>query len=209
MKSAVLLWIEGILAVVFGVFIIVRPAAVLSIAVLVFSIILAFRGIMRLVDAIRFRKSAVQVVVDGKSIDLGIQKRIRETLLTDGIIAFVIGIASFIVGISAFRNGGVSLMKGVVYAVAVGFLITGIANLIESHSLKPYPALHSIYHSSSIAYIVAAVILFVFPFFVGQTFMTVFGVIVITAGIISFIWGCRVYAVSKKIRDAVDVTAGL
>ena len=39
MKSAVLLWIEGIIAVVFGVFIIVRPAAVLSIAVLAFSII--------------------------------------------------------------------------------------------------------------------------------------------------------------------------
>lgn len=51
MKSALIFWFSGIIALLFGVFVIVEPATVLNIAAVAFSLILAFRGCRKLIDA--------------------------------------------------------------------------------------------------------------------------------------------------------------
>lgn len=207
MKSAMLFWAAGIVALLFGVFAIVEPAAVLNIASIVFSVILILRGFKRVWDAIRFKKNAVKVVVDGAQIDLGIQKRIRLTLLWDGIGALAIGIAALVVAITSISNGGEGIVKGAVYAVAAGFLYTGIANLIESHRLRPYAVLSEVYRSNSFVYILASVVLFAFPFFIGHTVMNIFGIIMIIAGVSLFVWGIRVFSLSRNLRKLSKAAA--
>lgn len=207
MKSAILFWAAGIIALLFGVLAIVEPATVLNIASIVFSVILIFRGLRRVWDAIRFRKNAVKVVVDGAQIDLGIQKKIRLTLLWDGIGALVIGIAALVIAITSISNGGEGIVRGAVYAVAAGFLYTGIANLIESHRLKPYAVLCEIYRSNSFVYILASVVLFAFPFFVGHTVMNIFGIIMIVVGVSLFVWGIRVFTLARNLRKLSKTVA--
>lgn len=200
MKSALLFWISGIVALVFGILAIIEPATVLNVAAVVFSAILIVRGGKRIVDAIRFRKNAVSVVVDGAQIDLGIQKKIRLTLLWDGVGSLIIGIAALVVAVTSFSNGGEGIVKGAVYAVAAGFLYTGIANLIESHRLKPYAVLSEIYRSNSFVYILASIILFAFPFFIGHTVMNIFGILMIITGVSLFVWGIRVFSLRRSLK---------
>lgn len=200
MKSALLFWISGIVALVFGILAIIEPATVLNVAAVVFSAILIVRGVKRIVDAIRFRKNAVSVVVDGAQIDLGIQKKIRLTLLWDGVGSLIIGIAALVVAVTSFSNGGEGIVKGAVYAVAAGFLYTGIANLIESHRLKPYAVLSEIYRSNSFVYILASIILFAFPFFIGHTVMNIFGILMIITGVSLFVWGIRVFSLGRNLK---------
>ncbi len=203
MKSAILFWCAGLIALLFGIFTIMEPATVLNIACIVFSLILALRGLKRIVDAIRFKKNALTVVVDGAQIDLGIQKRIRTTLLWDGIGSLVIGIAAFVLTLLSLKDGGEATMKGVVYAVAAGFMYTGVANLIESHRLKPYPVLSDAFRSNSLIFILTSILLFAFPFFIGQTVMNIFGIILIIAGVSLFVWGIRIFSLSRRISKTV------
>ncbi len=203
MKSAFSLWVEGILSVLFGIFVIMQPATVLNIASILFSLVLVWRGLGRVIDAIRFHKYAVKVIVNGAVLADDIQKKIRQTMLIDGIVALVIGCAAFGVAAASFKTGGEALMKGVVYVNAAGFLITGIANMIESHSLRPYDELSRVFRVNSIVFFTAAAVLFAFPFFVGHTVMTVFGIIVIVLGVSSFVWGTRIFVETKKIKKAL------
>lgn len=204
MKSAFLFWCAGLIALVFGVFTIVEPAAVLNIACIVFSVILLLRGLKRVVDAIRFKKNALKVVVDGAQIDLGIQKSIRLTLLWDGIGALLIGALTLVFTLTSMSKGGAETMRWVVYCVAAGFLYTGIANLIESHKLKPYPLLSSTFRSNSLVFILASILLFAFPFFIGETVMNIFGIILIIMGVSLFVWGIRIFSLSRRIAKTVD-----
>lgn len=204
MKSALIFWLSGLLALFFGVFTILEPTVVLNVACIVFSLLLAFRGLKRIFDAVRFKKNALKVVVDGAPIDLGIQKGLRTTLLVDGIGSLLIAVCAFVLTLTSIKNGGTGTMKVVAYAVAAGFLYTGIANLIESHRLKPYPLLSETFRSNSLVFIIAAVLLFAFPFFIGQTVMNIFGIILIVAGVSLFVWGIRIFSLSRKIAKTVS-----
>ncbi len=200
MKSAILFWLSGIIALLFGVFVIVEPATVLNIAAVAFSLILAFRGLRKLIDALRFSRKAVKVVVNGSPIDTEEQKKIKFTMLLDGIISAFLGVLALIFALAFLKNKSDGIMKGVIYVIAAGFLYTGIVNLIENHRLKPYAALSTVFNGNGIVYIVAAVLLFIFPAFVGQTLMNVFGIILIIAGVCVFIWGVRVFILVRETK---------
>ncbi len=204
MKSALLFWIAGILALIFGVFAIVEPAAVLNIACIVFSAILIIRGLKRLFDAVRFKKKAVKVSVNGAEIDLGIQKNIRLTMIWDGVGALVIGSVTLGLVLRSMSKGGAETMKWLVYLVAAGFLYTGCVALLESHKLKPYPLLSSSFRSNSLVFIIASVLLFAFPFFIGATVMNIFGIILIILGVSLFVWGIRIFSVSRHKAKTVE-----
>lgn len=202
MKSAILFWLSGIIALLFGVFVIVAPTTVLNIAAVAFSIILAFRGCRKLIDALRFSRKAVKVVVNGSPIDTEEQKKIKFTMLLDGIISAFLGALALIFALAFLKNNSDGIMKGVIYVIAAGFLYTGIVNLIENHRLKPYSDLSTLFNGNGIVYIVAAVLLFIFPAFVGQTLMNVFGIILIIAGVCVFIWGVRVFILVRETKKA-------
>ncbi len=200
MKTAILFFVSGLLALLFGVFVITQPATVVNIAALCFSIVLTIKGIKTLFDTLTFKKNAINVVVNGEHIDLGIQKKIRLTLFWDGLISLVLGLVALIIAIYSFANKSAGIMKGVVYVIAAGFLFTGIANIIEGYRLKPYPILADSYKSGSLVYIIAAVLLFAFPFFIGNTVMNIFGILLIVAGVLLFCWGIRLLVIRKRLK---------
>ena len=199
MKAALLFFISGLLALLFGIFVILEPTMVVNIVALAFSIILAIKGCKTLFDCLTLKKNALKVVVNGSPIDLGIQKRIRMTFFCDGLISFLVGLGAFIIAVSSFQNNSDGIMKAVVYIVAIGFFFTGIANYVESRRLKPYPILSDSYRSSFWVYIIASILLFAFPFFIGNAVMNIFGILLIVAGVSLFVWGWRVASLSRKI----------
>lgn len=199
MKAALLFFISGLLALLFGIFVILEPTMVVNIVALAFSIILAIKGCKTLFDCLTLKKNALKVVVNGSPIDLGIQKRIRMTFFCDGLISFLVGLGAFIIAVSSFKNNSDGIMKAVVYIVAIGFFFTGIANYVESRRLKPYPILSDSYRSSFWVYIIASILLFAFPFFIGNAVMNIFGILLIVAGVSLFVWGWRVASLSRNI----------
>lgn len=200
MKSAILFWLSGIIAVLFGVFAIVQPATVLNIAAVAFSVILVIRGFRKIVDAPLFGRKAVRVVVNGSPIATETQKKIKLTILLDGIISTLLGLLAFVFALTSLRDKSDGIMKIVIYIIAAGYLYTGIVNLIENHRLKPYTDLSILFKGNGIIYIVAALILAIFPVFVGETFMNIFGIILIIAGVCVFIWGIRVFVLIREAK---------
>ena len=55
MKTAILFFVSGLLALLFGVFVITQPATVVNIAALCFSIVLTIKGIKTLFDTLTFK----------------------------------------------------------------------------------------------------------------------------------------------------------
>ncbi len=203
MKSAILFWLSGVIALLFGVFVIVQPTTVLNIAAVAFSIILALRGCRKLIDALRFSRKAVKVSVNGSSIESETQKKIKFTILIDGIISAALGILALAFALSFLQSKSDGIMKGVIYVIAAGFLYTGIVNMIENYRLKPYSDLSDVFNGNGLIYIIASVLLFIFPAFVGQTIMNIFGILLIVAGVCIFVWGIRVciLVVEAKKKD--------
>lgn len=206
MKSALIFWLSGVIALLFGVFVIVQPATVLNIAAVAFSIILALRGLRKLLDALRFSHKAVKVCVNGSEIDSENQKKIKFTILIDGIISASLGILALAFALSFLRSGSDGIMKGVIYVIAAGFLYTGIVNIVENYRLKPYADLGDVFNGNGLVYIIASVLLFIFPAFVGQTLMNIFGIVLIVAGVSIFVWGIRVCIlhVQTKKKDKAE-----
>ena len=200
MKSALMFWLSGIIALLFGVFVIVQPATVLNIAAVAFSVILALRGLKKLVDALRFSRRAVKVSVNGSSIDSGVQKKIKFTILIDGIISAFLGVLAFVLALSFLQSRSDGIMKAVIYVIAAGFMYTGIVNIVENYRLRPYSDLSTVFRGNGLVYIIASVLLFIFPAFVGEALMNIFGILLIIAGVCVFVWGIRVFILLMAAR---------
>ena len=200
MKSALIFWLFGVITLLFGVFVIVQPATVLNIAAVAFSIILALRGLRKLIDALHFSRKAVKVSVNGAPIESGVQKKIKFTILIDGIISAALGVLALAFALSFLQSRSDGIMKVVIYIIAAGFLYTGIVNIIENYRLKPYADLSSVFNGNGLVYIIASVLLFIFPAFVGQTLMNIFGILLIIAGVCIFVWGIRVCVLLVETR---------
>ena len=80
MKNSIYYFVSGIIVVVFGVFIILNPNAVVNIAAFLFSIVLFIKGMRTLINTIRFDSVASKVSVEGVSISLDSRKRVKKTM---------------------------------------------------------------------------------------------------------------------------------
>ena len=208
MKNSIYYFVLGILAVAFGVFVIVNPAFVVNGAALVFSSVLLIRGIRTLINTLRFDSVASKVMVHGVEINLDARSRVRKTMFINAAISVLAGAVCFIISLVAFSKNSASVMKAMVYVVATFFLISGIAGIVENRRMKQWSGLDSEIGEKTVFHLVVALVLYVFPFLIGNVLMNILGALIVAFGALYFSWGVYLVKMEKSgaKKEAEDVS---
>ena len=146
MKNSIYYFVSGLIAVLFGVFIILNPNAVVNIAAFLFSVVLLIKGLRTLFNSIRFDSVSSKVSVNGVEINVDSKKRVRKTMYINALISVTVGLVALIISIIAMVNKTSSIMKIVVYIVASGFLFSGITGILENRRIKKFYRKHKKKH---------------------------------------------------------------
>lgn len=198
MKSIFLLLATGLLSVVFGFFVILRPATVINIASLVFSIVLILSGAKTLFSAVSLHNKIKNLI--GSSITEKMEKSAQYTFFYDGLVVFSIGVACFVIALYSLINNSTSILKAIVYIVAVALFLSSIVSFVEGKRLKAFLPIYEVSLTNSLAQVISSILLFAFPFFVGHTVMYIFGIITIVFGLVLLIWSIRLWYVERKVK---------
>ena len=196
MKNSIYYFISGIIVVVFGVFIILNPSAVVNIAAFLFSVVLLLKGLRTLFNTLRFDSVASKVRINGIEINIDTKKGVRKTMYINALISVLVGLIALIISIVAMVKKSSSIMKIVVYVVASGFLVSGVTGILENRKMKSWTGLDEAIGEKTIFQLIVALVLFIFPSLIGNVFMNILGAIVVAFGALYFAWG--VYLIKAK-----------
>ena len=196
MKNSIYYFISGIIVVVFGVFVILNPSAVVNIAAFLFSVVLLLKGLRTLFNTLRFDSVASKVRINGIEINIDTKKGVRKTMYINALISVLVGLIALIISIVAMVKKSSSLMKIVVYVVASGFLVSGVTGILENRKMKSWTGLDEAIGEKTIFQLIVALVLFIFPSLIGNVFMNILGAIVAAFGALYFAWG--VYLIKAK-----------
>ena len=196
MKNSIYYFISGIIVVVFGVFIILNPSAVVNIAAFLFSVVLLLKGFRTLFNTLRFDSVASKVSINGIEINVDSKKGVRKTMYLNAFISVLVGLIALIISIVAMVKKSSSIMKIVVYVVASGFLVSGVTGILENRKMKSWTGLDEAIGEKTIFQLIVALVLFIFPSLIGNVFMNILGAIVVAFGALYFAWG--VYLIKAK-----------
>ena len=196
MKNSIYYFISGIVVVVFGVFVILNPSAVVNIAAFLFSVVLLLKGLRTLFNTLRFDSVASKVRINGIEINIDTKKGVRKTMYINALISVLVGLIALIISIVAMVKKSSSIMKIVVYVVASGFLVSGVTGILENRKMKSWTGLDEAIGEKTIFQLIVALVLFIFPSLIGNVFMNILGAIVVAFGALYFAWG--VYLIKAK-----------
>ena len=196
MKNSIYYFISGIIVVVFGVFVILNPSAVVNIAAFLFSVVLLLKGLRTLFNTLRFDSVASKVSINGIEINIDSKKGVRKTMYINALISVLVGLIALIISIVAMVKKSSSIMKIVVYVVASGFLVSGVTGILENRKMKSWTGLDEAIGEKTIFQLIVALVLFIFPSLIGNVFMNILGAIVVAFGALYFAWG--VYLIKAK-----------
>ena len=196
MKNSIYYFISGIIVVVFGVFVILNPSAVVNIAAFLFSVVLLLKGFRTLFNTLRFDSVASKVRTNGIEINIDTKKGVRKTMYINALISVLVGLIALIISIVAMVKKSSSIMKIVVYVVASGFLVSGVTGILENRKMKSWTGLDEAIGEKTIFQLIVALVLFIFPSLIGNVFMNILGAIVVAFGALYFAWG--VYLIKAK-----------
>ena len=196
MKNSIYYFISGIIVVVFGVFVILNPSAVVNIAAFLFSVVLLLKGLRTLFNTLRFDSVASKVSNNGIEINIDSKKGVRKTMYINALISVLVGLIALIISIVAMVKKSSSIMKIVVYVVASGFLVSGVTGILENRKMKSWTGLDEAIGEKTIFQLIVALVLFIFPSLIGNVFMNILGAIVVAFGALYFAWG--VYLIKAK-----------
>ena len=196
MKNSIYYFISGIIVVVFGVFVILNPSAVVNIAAFLFSVVLLLKGFRTLFNTLRFDSVASKVSINGIEINIDSKKGVRKTMYLNAFISVLVGLIALIISIVAMVKKSSSIMKIVVYVVASGFLVSGVTGILENRKMKSWTGLDEAIGEKTIFQLIVALVLFIFPSLIGNVFMNILGAIVVAFGALYFAWG--VYLIKAK-----------
>ena len=196
MKNSIYYFVSGIIVVIFGVFVILNPSAVVNIAAFLFSVVLLFKGMRTFVNALRFDNVASKVSINGIEINIDSKKEVRKTMYLNAFISVLIGLIALIISIVAMVRKSSSIMKIVVYVVASGFLISGVTGILENRKMKSWTGMNEVIGEKTLFHLIVALVLFIFPSLIGNVFMNILGAVVVTFGALYFAWG--VYLIKDK-----------
>lgn len=196
MKNSIYYFISGIIVVVFGVFVILNPSAVVNIAAFLFSVVLLLKGLRTLFNTLRFDSVASKVSINGIEINIDSKKGVRKTMYLNAFISVLVGLIALIISIVAMVKKSSSIMKIVVYVVASGFLVSGVTGILENRKMKSWTGLDEAIGEKTIFQLIVALVLFIFPSLIGNVFMNILGAIVVAFGALYFAWG--VYLIKAK-----------
>ena len=196
MKNSIYYFISGIIVVVFGIFVILNPSAVVNIAAFLFSVVLLLKGLRTLFNTLRFDNVASKVSINGIEINIDTKKGVRKTMYLNAFISLLVGLIALIISIVAMVKKSSSIMKIVVYVVASGFLVSGVTGILENRKMKSWTGLDEAIGEKTIFQLIVALVLFIFPSLIGNVFMNILGAIVVAFGALYFAWG--VYLIKAK-----------
>ena len=196
MKNSIYYFISGIIVVVFGVFVILNPSAVVNIAAFLFSVVLLLKGLRTLFNTLRFDSVASKVRINGIEINIDTKKGVRKTMYINALISVLVGLIALIISIVAMVKKSSSIMKIVVYVVASGFIVSGVTGILENRKMKSWTGLDEAIGEKTIFQLIVALVLFIFPSLIGNVFMNILGAIVVAFGALYFAWG--VYLIKAK-----------
>ena len=92
MKNSIYYFVSGIIVVIFGVFVILNPSAVVNIAAFLFSVVLLLKGMRTFVNTLRFDNVASKVSINGIEINIDSKKEVRKTMYLNAFISVLIGL---------------------------------------------------------------------------------------------------------------------
>lgn len=211
MKNSIYYFISGIIVVIFGVFVILNPSAVVNIAAFLFSVVLLLKGMRTFVNTLRFDNVASKVSINGIEINIDSKKEVRKTMYLNAFISVLIGLIALIISIVAMVRKSSSIMKIVVYVVASGFLISGVTGILENRKMKSWTGMNEVIGEKTIFHLIVALVLFIFPSLIGNVFMNILGAVVVTFGALYFAWGVYLIKAKKTLekmekKEADDVS---
>ena len=211
MKNSIYYFVSGIIVVIFGVFVILNPSAVVNIAAFLFSVVLLLKGMRTFVNALRFDNVASKVSINGIEINIDSKKEVRKTMYLNAFISVLIGLIALIISIVAMVRKSSSIMKIVVYVVASGFLISGVTGILENRKMKSWTGMNEVIVEKTLFHLIVALVLFIFPSLIGNVFMNILGAVVVTFGALYFAWGVYLIKAKKTLekmekKEAEDVS---
>ena len=211
MKNSIYYFISGIIVVVFGIFVILNPSAVVNIAAFLFSVVLLLKGLRTLFNTLRFDNVASKVSINGIEINIDTKKGVRKTMYINALIYVLVGLIALIISIVAMVKKSSSIMKIVVYVVASGFLVSGVTGILENRKMKSWTGLDEAIGEKTIFQLIVALVLFIFPSLIGNVFMNILGAIVVAFGALYFAWGVYLIKAKKTLermekKEAEDVS---
>ena len=211
MKNSIYYFISGIIVVVFGIFVILNPSAVVNIAAFLFSVVLLLKGLRTLFNTLRFDNVASKVSINGIEINIDTKKGVRKTMYLNAFISLLVGLIALIISIVAMVKKSSSIMKIVVYVVASGFLVSGVTGILENRKMKSWTGLDEAIGEKTIFQLIVALVLFIFPSLIGNVFMNILGAIVVAFGSLYFAWGVYLIKAKKTLermekKEAEDVS---
>ena len=211
MKNSIYYFISGIIVVVFGIFVILNPSAVVNIAAFLFSVVLLLKGLRTLFNTLRFDNVASKVSINGIEINIDTKKGVRKTMYINALISVLVGLIALIISIVAMVKKSSSIMKIVVYVVASGFLVSGVTGILENRKMKSWTGLDEAIGEKTIFQLIVALVLFIFPSLIGNVFMNILGAIVVAFGALYFAWGVYLIKAKKTLermekKEAEDVS---
>ena len=211
MKNSIYYFISGIIVVVFGIFVILNPSALVNIAAFLFSVVLLLKGLRTLFNTIRFDNVASKVSINGIEINIDTKKGVRKTMYLNAFISLLVGLIALIISIVAMVKKSSSIMKIVVYVVASGFLVSGVTGILENRKMKSWTGMDEAIGEKTIFQLIVALVLFIFPSLIGNVFMNILGAIVVAFGALYFAWGVYLIKAKKTLermekKEAEDVS---
>ena len=211
MKNSIYYFVSGIIVVIFGVFVILNPSAVVNIAAFLFSVVLLLKGMRTFVNTLRFDNVASKVSINGIEINIDSKKEVRKTMYLNAFISVLIGLIALIISIVAMVRKSSSIMKIVVYVVASGFLISGVTGILENRKMKSWTGMNEVIGEKTLFHLIVALVLFIFPSLIGNVFMNILGAVVVTFGALYFAWGVYLIKAKKTLekmekKEAEDVS---
>ena len=211
MKNSIYYFISGIIVVVFGIFVILNPSAVVNIAAFLFSVVLLLKGLRTLFNTLRFDNVASKVSINGIEINIDTKKGVRKTMYLNAFISLLVGLIALIISIVAMVKKSSSIMKIVVDVVASGFLVSGVTGILENRKMKSWTGLDEAIGEKTIFQLIVALVLFIFPSLIRNVFMNILGAIVVAFGALYFAWGVYLIKAKKTLermekKEAEDVS---
>ena len=178
MKKYLSWMVCGLLLIVCGVFMLIKPESVAKIAVIAFGIYTILEGIFSLSVSFRLKQ------VGG----------IFKANLIKALINLFIGI---LVVYFAAVSTGAEVASWVVYLIALNLLLSAITEFVELMYIKRSGFETYGISTGALLSIIFAFIMFLFPTFINNTFFLIVAICLIFAGFTSLLWGYRLIKIVK------------
>lgn len=164
MRKALPLAISGLLMIIVGAYMILRPDDFMSVVISLLGLYIVFDGIRSIISLVRYRTFFSSVVRS-----MAIIKGSLNTLL--GAVIIVLAITNPMI-----------LLDIVIYIVAVDFLVTAVINFTDCMVLSRLDIGFGSLGLESVISFIFAIILFLFPGFIGSVIMTLLAAIILASG---------------------------